>query len=526
MEEDHAELLDRSDRAPYEGEHRLDTGGSSVEISSSVKLFSLCACFNSCTVGYDQGAAVHCGRLIQGELGLSNLERGMFMTILFVFMIIGALGSPLISDRVGRRAALACSSYIYLMGAVMMTFASSFWAILFGRAVSGLGAGLGFSVDSMYIAEMAPAAHRGALVTWSYIGLTLGLMMGASTGLIFSSLEETIRWRVMLGIGMIFPIVVIITSVKVMKETPRFLIQAKRSKEARIALSMIYPLDYSVGAVLEGMREALLRDRMSQEGRGWSIILRPTRAFRRMLRLGWGISFVSQAVGVDAITYYMLDVMSDSGVEQTTMQCASLIGFTVIKLQCIAISSRLLDRVGRRMVLFISLTGLTASLLMIGSSFYLSDVDQPVVAMVGLGLYMAFYGIGLGPVSQLLPVEVFATSIRAKALSISVIIGRGTAAIMSATLLVWSDAVSWPEVFFTLAGISSVSGLLLYCYLPETKGISLEGMTLYFAEVTNDSSLIEAEKKIREDDDKDRTGDGGGYQRRAQMDGGTRMLRV
>jgi MFS family permease len=107
----------------------------------------------------------------------------------------------------------------------------------------------------MYIAEIAPASHRGELVTWSYMGFALALILGASTGMVFSDLEEPARYRAILGLGMIFPILVIVTSIGVLLESPRFLLMANRSREARLVLSKINPKGYNVGAVLEDMRE-------------------------------------------------------------------------------------------------------------------------------------------------------------------------------------------------------------------------------------------------------------------------------
>jgi MFS family permease len=189
------------------------------------------------------------------------------------------------------------------------------------------------------------------------MGFALALILGASTGMAFSGLEEPARYRAILGFGMIFPILVIVTSIGVLLESPRFLLMVNRRREARLVLSKIYPKGYNVGAVLEDMEEALQRSKIAEGGTGWSVIFHPTSAFRRSLLLGWGISFTSQAVGIDAITYYMLDVMGDAGVEVGIMQTASFIGLTIINFQCIAISARLLDRVGRRTMLFVSLTG-------------------------------------------------------------------------------------------------------------------------------------------------------------------------
>ena len=71
---------------------------------------------------------------------------------------------------------------------------------------------------------------------------------------------------------------------------------------------------------------------------------------------------------------------------------------------------------------------------------------------------------------------------------------------MSVYFISLKDAISWPHVFMILSGICIFLELLFFCYLPETKGRSLEDMSLYFAEVTNDQSMIEAERQLRGDE--------------------------
>ena len=129
-----------------------------------------------------------------------------------------------------------------------------------------------------------------------------------------------------------------------------------------------------------------------------------------------------------------------------------------------------------------------------------SEESQPVVMMLGLGLYVAFYGIGLGPISMLVPSEIYATCIRAKALSLSFVLSRGTAAVMSVYFITVKDAISWSLLFLIFSGICLFFEMLFYYYLPETKGYSLEDMSLHFAEITNDRAIIEAEKKMQGDD--------------------------
>ncbi len=117
-------------------------------------------------------------------------------------------------------------------------------------------------------------------------------------------------------------------------------------------------------------------------------------------------------------------------------------------------------------------------------------------AIGGLALYMAFFSTGMGPGAWLIPSEIFATSIRAKAMSVATFFNRITATLMASTFLSTVNAIGWGSFFFILAGVCAVVIAFLFFLLPETKGRSLEDMSIYFAEITGDNSLLDAEKKI------------------------------
>ena len=134
------------------GEKQKDSGGKvEVPLTESVKLFAFCASINSLIVGYDQGITTHIGRLVQDEFQLSDLERGVFVASFFTFMVFGALGSPFVSDRFGRRTALALASYVFLIGATMMIFARSYNGLRIARAFAGFGCGLGYAVRMIVV---------------------------------------------------------------------------------------------------------------------------------------------------------------------------------------------------------------------------------------------------------------------------------------------------------------------------------------------------------------------------------------
>jgi len=117
-------------------------------------------------------------------------------------------------------------------------------------------------------------------------------------------------------------------------------------------------------------------------------------------------------------------------------------------------------------------------------------------------LYFISYSIGMGPGTWLIPSEVFPTSIRAKSMSVAAFLNRVLATIVTSTFISVANAITWAGFFFIQAFVCLVVAIFFFAYLPELKGRSLEDMSLYFAEITGDRSVLEVEEvlKLRERD--------------------------
>ena len=118
------------------------------------------------------------------------------------------------------------------------------------------------------------------------------------------------------------------------------------------------------------------------------------------------------------------------------------------------------------------------------------------ITILALAMYLGFFSLGMGPGAWLIPAEVFSTTIRAKAMSMATFLNRVTATIYSSSFLSVAETISWAGFFSLLGFICLLVLLFFYIYLPETKGRSLENMSVYFAEVTGDTALLEAERKL------------------------------
>jgi len=260
---------------------------------------------------------------------------------------------------------------------------------------------------------------------------------------------------------------------------------------------MGYPEDYNIDSILHEIQDSTETEKLIQGVVTWRDLLVPSPAFRRMLFVGIGTAVAQQITGIDAIQYFLVFILSESGIESREQQSKILILLGIIKLFVILLAVSLFDTRGRKPLLFLSLSGMFCALLFIAFSFQMPDISSRAI-IVGLALYLAFFSVGLGPGAWLIPSEVFSTSIRIKAMSIATFMNRLSATIMASSILTMVNLLSWTGYFFMLAVICIMIAYFFILYLPETKSRSLESMTVYFAEITGDDSILEAEKEIKD----------------------------
>lgn len=219
--------------------------------------------------------------------------------------------------------------------------------------------------------------------------------MGFASGLVLAPLTDGKEWRVMFLFGAVMPVIMIGLVFTVMPESPRWLVAKDRTEEARTILQKIYPPSIGVDPVLQDIRLSLERDKAAQRTIGWNTLLRPTPSIRRMLLAGVGTAVAQQAVGIDAIQYYLLDVVADLGIGSETKEGLVLIALGVIKLIFIVVGGLTFDSHGRRPLLFASLIGMAVALLLISLGFLIDSTLSAKATILGLAAYLAFFSIGM-----------------------------------------------------------------------------------------------------------------------------------
>lgn len=365
-------------------------------VTRATYIYALCAAINSANIGYDVGVNTQAGPLVQEDLQLTVPQLEFFLGSINLFAMVGALTAHFISDAYGRRASFITAAVFFIFGVLVVISSKQYEGLMLGRAFVGLGVGFGLAIDSLYIAEISPAHARGQLVTWAEIGTNIGVLLGFASGFAFEGLADGQEWRYMVGVGTFLPVLMIFLALYVMPESPRWLIAKGRVEDAQKVLHKTYPPGYDVDHALFEMRDTIEKETRDETKVGWSMIFCPTPAIRRMLLVGLGTAIAQQAVGIDALQYFMLFIIEASGITSPDQQTWVLVGLGVVKLTFAWIGGQLFDGQGRRKLFFISLWGMVFSFVVLALDFSLFN-PRPDLAILGLALYLATFSIGMGP---------------------------------------------------------------------------------------------------------------------------------
>lgn len=485
---------------------------------------ALLASTNSILLGYDIGIMSGAVLYIQENLKITTFQEEILVGSLNVCSLIGSLASGKTSDMIGRRYTIVLAAATFFIGAILMGFAPSYAFLMGGRVIAGIGVGYSLMIAPLYTAEISPAVTRGFMGSLPEAFITVGILLGYVCNYALSGLPSHLNWRIMLGLAAV-PALGIGLGVIFMPESPRWLVMKGRLDEARQVLvrtsrdeleAELRLLEISKAAFASGLLQAddvaglgsddtappnpahdtggggvgrVAPSKTTFHGQGvWKeLLIKPSRATKRILVAALGINFFMQASGNDAVIYYLPAVFKAAGIRKKKV----LFGINVImgasKSIFVFISALCLDKYGRRPLLLLGTIGMVLSLATLGlSSKFLEDPHKPSWA-VALGIVavcadVSFFSIGLGPITWVYSSEIFPMRLRAQGTSLAVSVNRLTSGVVSMTFLSICKRISFGGMFFVLSGVMVIATVFSYFCLPETKGKSLEEIETFFEE--------------------------------------------
>ncbi|KAJ1702112.1 hypothetical protein LUZ63_001891 [Rhynchospora breviuscula] len=375
-----------------------------------------------------------------------------------------------------------------------MTFAPSFRILLLGRLITGVGIGFSASISAIYVAEISPAVTRGILVSLPEICVNIEILLGYISNFSFSGLPQHYNWRIMLGIE-ILPAVFNGITFYIIPESPRWLVMQNRLEEARSVLVKVSDRGGDVEQRLKEIKEAACVNTYYKRKALYLEILCPSPGVRHMLAAGCGIMVFQQITGIDATVYYSPTILKNAGIKSEKKILATTVAVGFTKTIFTVVAMFWIDKVGRKVLLYVSTIGMTACLVVLGIALALQKhLSGSVVQDFGIGLAIfavcanvAFYAVGMGPICWVVSSEVFPLRLRAKASALSQVGARVSSGLISMSFLSLSRAISVSGVFFIFSVISAMAVVFVKLCVPETKGKTLEEI---------ETMLIRGEQKL------------------------------
>lgn len=429
--------------------------------------------------GFDTAVISGADKPIQALWGLSDLQHGLLIMSMALWgTVLGAIFGNWPTDHFGRRMTLLLIGVLYLISAIGSAVATDPWVFALFRLIGGIGVGVSSVAAPIYISEIAPPRHRGVLVAMYQFNIVFGILMAfVSNYVIGSMIEGDIAWRWMLGIEAI-PALIYTLMITRVPRSPRWLILKRNDvKEASRVLRMIDP-DVDVDAEIATMRAAEDEER-SANARFFS------RRYRLPILLAFLIAFFNQVSGINFIIYYAPRVLEAA---QLGSQAAllSTAGIGLVNLVFTMIGMSLIDRFGRRTLLFIGSAGYLLSLVLISRAFFTDSLGGIEVPLL-LALFIAAHAISQGAVIWVFIAEVFPNHVRARGQSFGSSIHWVFAALITLVMPWVLGTFSGGPVFAFFAIMMLLQLVFVLILMPETRNVSLEELQKHL--VGNDVKL-------------------------------------
>ncbi|WMV14747.1 hypothetical protein MTR67_008132 [Solanum verrucosum] len=474
-------------------------GQSFTKINKYACACSIVASMISIIFGYDTGVMSGAMIFVKKEFNISDAKTEVLAGILNLCALVGSPSAGRTSDYIGRRYTIVIASVIFLLGSVVMGYGPSYAVLLVGRCIAGVGVGFALMIAPVYSAEVSSPSTRGFLTSLPEVGISIGILLGYLSNYIFSGLPLRLGWRIMLGIAAIPSLFLAICTLR-MPESPRWLIMKGRLGEAKEIMYKVSNDPEEAELRLREIKRAIgidencdddsvrIPDSVKSQGEGiWKeLLLKPTKSLRWILITGIGIHFFEHATGIEAVILYSHKIFAKAGVHDHKHQILATCGVGLTKFSFIVLSTILIDRVGRRKLVLTSVSGMIVALTGLGTFLTLAEqsggklIWTLVLSIITTYSYVAFFNVGLAPVTWVYTAEIFPLRYRGLGVGIGVAVNRLMNATVSMTFLSMMSAMTIAGTFFMFAGISIIALIFFYYFLPETKGKSLEEMEALF----------------------------------------------
>ncbi|WP_373741512.1 sugar porter family MFS transporter [Neisseria sp.] len=377
--------------------------------------------------------------------------------------VIGAVFGNIPTDKLGRKKTLIVIGFLYVIGALGSAVVSNPYLFAFFRFIGGLGIGASTIAAPAYVSEIAPAEKRGRLVALYQFNIVFGILMAYLSNTLIAGMglgENTWRW--MLGIQVI-PSVIYTLMVLAVPMSPVWLAMKGRYEEARAVLQQVNP-----NADINEIISAAQADRKQTQESLW------LPKYRKPVLLAFLLAMFNQLSGINAFLYYAPRIFEMAHLEQSAALWSS-VGIGIVNLVFTFVGLSLIDKLGRRQLMYIGSFGYILSLGLVSAAFFMNWPGMVVVFF--FFLFIAAHAIGQGTVIWVFISEIFPNHLRAQGQALGSSTHWVLAAAIPAMIPFLFKEIGAGIVFAGFTAMMVLQLLFVMFMMPETKGVPLEELS-------------------------------------------------
>ncbi|MBT2748666.1 MULTISPECIES: sugar porter family MFS transporter [unclassified Lysobacter] len=471
----------------------IPLGKASTDGGENTRLIVLISCvatIGGFLFGFDSGVINGTVDGLKQAFHSSSAGTGFEVASMLLGCAIGAFFAGRLADRWGRRAVLIISAVLFLISAVGAGLANTSAIFIIARVFGGFAVGAASVMSPAYIAEVTPARYRGRLATVQQIAIIGGLFCaflsnyllakaaGASTEALWLGHAA---WRWMFWMQAI-PSTVFLLLLLLIPESPRYLVVKDRKKDALKVLTRLYGAAEAKTKLVE-IEGSLSADH--HRPRLSDLVDKTTGKVRKIVWIGIGLATFQQLVGINVVFYYGAVLWQAVGFSESDALLINVLSGALSIGACL-VTVMLIDRIGRKPLLWIGSAGMAVSLALVTFAFASAGVDAAgklelsdsmgTLALVAANVYVVFFNMSWGPVMWVMLGEMFPNQIRGSSLAVAGAAQWTSNFIITVTfpVLLVSIGLAGAYGIYTVAAVISVFFVLKYVY--ETKGRELEQM--------------------------------------------------
>ena len=454
-----------------------------------VIFLSVVAAIGGILFGYDTAVISGTTSKVAEQFALDSMQLGWYVGCALIGSIVGVAFAGVLSDKFGRKNSMIFAAFMFSLSAIGCALCNGFSQLVIYRIIGGVGIGVVSIVSPMYISEVAVAQKRGTLVSLYQLAITVGFLLAylinfwilgiaenasADPSARFSSdfmnrLFVDEYWRGMLG-SETLPALLFFFIIFLIPESPRWLIVQGQGEKATAVLRRIY-LSEDEAARQKALTEAALGGEVKSE---WKALLSP--GILKAVLIGSAIAILGQFMGVNAVLYYGPEIFKEAGLASgDALFSQVLVG--IVNMLTTVIALLIIDKVGRKKLVYWGVSGMILSLLMIGVYFIFPEQLGSIFMLVFFLFYVFCCAISISAVVFVLLSEMYPNNVRGMAMSIAgLALWVGTYLIGQLTpwLLENIPPFAPAGTFFLFALMCIPYLLIMWKLVPETTGKSLE----------------------------------------------------